>query len=462
MRYLKSLFALVPLLAALPAAAAPTQADYEIRFWEARVDQDPADAISPTRLGGAYLQKARESGEFTYYLRAEKVLKKALERQPDHPTALTSLASAYLAQHRFKEALALVQPVVRRAPRDGYAWGVVGDALLETGRIAEAQAAYLKLIDLEPGLTSYSRLANLQHVKGNVDGALASLEKAAEAGRRRGLPAENVAWCYVQMGEMNFSRGRFADAERFYLKAVRQLPNGYLPLEHLAELRAVQGRHQEAIAIYKKVLSLAPKPEFYEALGGVYADTGNRAEAEKLLNQALEGYRKGVEGGNVGYYRQLSQFYTEVRKEPAKGVEWAEKDLELRQDAHAYDTLAWALYHAGHLPRAAELARKATVLPHREADVLFHAGVIFYKIKDYPAATACLRRSLEANPRSDHAETARKTLRVLAASRPHGGAAWLPSPCNSSRLIATFTITGSTQIAPRHWSARARPASPSS
>lgn len=462
MRSLKTLLSLVPLLAALPAAAAPTQADYEIRFWETRVDQDSADAISPTRLGGAYLQKARETGDFAYYLRAEKVLKKALERQPDHATALTSLASAYLAQHRFKEALALVQPVVKRSPRDGYAWAVVGDALLETGRVAEAQTAYLKLVELEPGLTSYSRLANLQHVKGNVEGALASLTKAADLGRRRGLPAENVAWCYVQMGEMNFSRGRYSDAERYYLTAVRHLPNGYLPLEHLAELRASQGRRQEAIAIYKKVLALAPKPEFYEALGGVYADLGNRAEAEKLLNKALEGYRRGVEGGNVGYYRQLSQFYTEVRKEPAKGVEWAEKDLQLRQDAHAYDTLAWALYHQGDLPKAAELARKATTLPHREADVLFHAGVIFYKIKDYPAATACLRRSLEANPRSDNAETARKTLRVLAASRPRGGAAWLPSPCNSLRLTATSTTTGSTRTVPRRSNEHARPESPSS
>src|SRR5436309_15026452 len=63
------------LLAALsPAtlAAQPQTTDQLIKFFQSRVARDPDDVFSYNKLGAVYVQKARESGDLTYYALAEK------------------------------------------------------------------------------------------------------------------------------------------------------------------------------------------------------------------------------------------------------------------------------------------------------------------------------------------------------------------------------------------------------
>jgi len=415
------LLAAVALAAALlapPAGAAPasTAADYEIRFWETRLDRDPADALPPSKLGAAYLQKARESGDFSYYLKAEKALEKALQRSPQHVATLASLAAAKAAQHRFREAIALAEQATVLQPDDAYSHGILGDALLEAGETERARGVYAKLLRLSPGLFSYSRMANLRSLEGDMPGAVQYLQKAVEAGRRNGMPKESLAWCYVQMGEMHWSSGDWKTAEKHYQSALAITPEGYLPLEHLAELRAAQGRHPEALRLYEKVIARAPHPDFYEAVGDIHAALGRPAEAKKWHGRAREAYLKAVEQGNIGYYRHLAHFYADIERNPKEAIRWAEKDLEVRKDAHAYDTLAWARYRAGDYPGAAEAMRKALALGAKDAELFFHAALIHTRLGKKPEARRQLQQSLAANPRAEHAPEARRLLRALKAS----------------------------------------------
>lgn len=405
------LLACLPLTpAAAQSAASPTQADREIQFWQPRLDRDPDDYLPPTKLGVAYLQKARESGDFAYYLKAQEALKKALERKPGHYTAVTALASAYAAQHRFREAVTLAEQAVKQESDDAYAYGILGDALLEMGEVRRAEGIYRRLLKLAPGLFSLSRMANLQHLKGDVEGALTSLARAAEAGKKQNVPAESLAWCHVQMGEMNWSRGRWAEAERHYRRALAITPNGYLPQEHLAELRAAQGKHQEALERYRKVIALAPHPDFHAAIAVVLSALGRRDEARAAREEALRGYLAAVEQGNVGYYRHLAFYYADTLKDGAEALQWARKDLEVRRDVHAYDALAWAHYRAGELPEARAASRKALALGTADADLYYHAGIIARRSGDAAGAGRYLRRALALNPRHPSAGEMRALL----------------------------------------------------
>src|SRR5947209_20212931 len=84
------------------AGAAPTPADYQIRFWEARLDRDAEDPFTPARLGEAYARKARESGDATYYLRADRTPRQSLGRPPENYNALALLGWVQIGQHRLK------------------------------------------------------------------------------------------------------------------------------------------------------------------------------------------------------------------------------------------------------------------------------------------------------------------------------------------------------------------------
>ena len=87
------------------------------------------------RLGDAYIQKARETGDLSYLTLAEKALRKSLEigaRQCRRraPPRLCVLVHA----HEFGEAAAQALKAIALDPEDGDAYGVLGDAYLELGR----------------------------------------------------------------------------------------------------------------------------------------------------------------------------------------------------------------------------------------------------------------------------------------------------------------------------------------
>ena len=76
---LKGTLALGLLGPAVPLTAEPSQTDKIIKFFQGRINQDPEDFSNYDRLGTAYLQKGRESGDLVYYELAEKALHKSLE-----------------------------------------------------------------------------------------------------------------------------------------------------------------------------------------------------------------------------------------------------------------------------------------------------------------------------------------------------------------------------------------------
>ena len=90
-----------------------------IRFFQWKVSQDPDDFFNYDRLGVAYIQKARETGDVTYYNLAAKALEKSLALESTHPAAAPAtkhLATVYYAEHRFGETLALAQKAIELNP----------------------------------------------------------------------------------------------------------------------------------------------------------------------------------------------------------------------------------------------------------------------------------------------------------------------------------------------------------
>ena len=232
---------LITIAIAAPAVAQGPLAyasDPEIVFLEARVDRDDADPITPTRLGHAYLRKARESADFTAYRRAEQMFTLALARSPEHFGALTGLAAALSARHAFREALAVAERAIAANPDavDGYA--AAGDAALEAGLHDIAAERFARVARMAPGYHADTRLANQAAARGEVTNAYAALARAAADATRRQLNPILVAWCHVRAGAVAWEHGDWPRAERSYRAALDVTPGSALALEHLAEVRA--------------------------------------------------------------------------------------------------------------------------------------------------------------------------------------------------------------------------------
>ena len=167
------------------------------------------DHLRPT-LAAAYLQRVRDTGDPSFYTRAEGVL-----RTPRTADGFATAGELALARHDFGGALELG----RRAGTFGAPIRV--DALVELGRYDEAERELQAMIDRKPNLAAYARVSYLRELRGDLAGAAKAMRFAAAAG---GPVAENRAYVLALLGELERRRGRSGAARRAFGEALAIVP----------------------------------------------------------------------------------------------------------------------------------------------------------------------------------------------------------------------------------------------
>ena len=377
----------------------PQSSDDLIRYHQARLARR-TDVRSYAGLGQAYVLKARESGDPTYYALAEAALRRCLELGPDPATATraaTDLASVQLAQHQFREALTTGQRAVGFGSADPVPYGPIGDAYLELGEYDKAEAAYEKMKTLPGPFYPHGRLAMLKFFKGDPAAAIVEMRRAAETGIHGNQPKEHVAWAQVRLGALLFQTADLAAAARAYQDALATFPRYHRAQSGLAQVRAAEGRYAEAIELYRNAIGIIPLPDYAASLGDVYAKTGRAGEARKQY--ALVEYIGRLNVLNkVLYNRELALFYLDHDLKLGEALDLARKELEVRGDLYTADVLAWALYKNGRPRDALAPMTEALRLGTKDARLMFHAGMIHQALGDRDAARRALRDALRLNP----------------------------------------------------------------
>jgi tetratricopeptide (TPR) repeat protein len=389
----------------------PTASDHTIRRYQRLLQRNSRDATVYYRLGDAYMQKARETGDMTYIDLAEKALQRCLEIAPDHSGAARHLAYAMYMRHGFDEAAIQAQQAVALDPADSHAYGILGDTYLEVGNYDAAAHAYRRMLQLQGDLYAYSRLSGLKSLQGDTHGAIADLERAIQLGQAQDRPPESIAWAMWQLGNEYFALGMLVEAEARYVDALNTFPDYYRAVAGLAQMRAAQQRYPEAVELYRKAIAVVPLPDYVTALGDVYAKMGRLEEAQQQY--ALVEYIGYLNTLNkVLYNRELAYFYADHNRKLPEALDLARKELEIRKDIYAYDSLAWALYKNDRPEEALTAMTEALKLGTHDARLFYHAGMIHHRLGDHEKARDYLQRALATNPyfHTLHVEVAERTL----------------------------------------------------
>src|SRR5689334_6677553 len=135
-----------------PPAAEDTATQIAKLQGELRASRDDVEALDA--LGLAYQQRARETGDPTYYTKSDEVLRHALRLAPRDLIATSGLGSLALSRHRFREALALGRRARAISPTTARNYGVIGDALVELGRYREGFQAFDTMAQMRPDVSS--------------------------------------------------------------------------------------------------------------------------------------------------------------------------------------------------------------------------------------------------------------------------------------------------------------------
>jgi len=391
-----------------------TATDNHIAYYERLLSRNARNPKAYYGLGDALIRKARESGDPTYFNRAEEALKRSLEIAPRNAGVVRHLAYVFYSRHEFHQATTYAYKAIEIDPTDGDAYGILGDALLEVGQYDKAEEPYQKMMQLEENLYSYGRLAGLKSIRGDTRGAIVDLERAIQSGKAAGNPKESIAWAEWQLGSDHLTLGNLKDAEAYYLQALQTYPNYYRALAGLAHIRAVQKRYEEAIDLYKQAIAIIPSPEYAAALGDLYMKIGRTDDAKKQY--ALVEYIGYLNALNkVLYNRELASFYADHDIKLKEGLELARRELEYRRDIYAYDLLAWSLYKNGKPEEALSAMSEALKFGTKDAKLFFHAAMIYHRIGEAEKAKEYLRRALSTNPHFHifYAEMAERTLKEL-------------------------------------------------
>jgi tetratricopeptide (TPR) repeat protein len=254
-------------------------------------------------LGQAYLQKARETGDPSYYTKSEKLFDHALSSNPNHTEALIGKASLAMSRHQFAVARDIA---VRAASLNTYsaaARGILADAYVQLRDYGNAVRVLDEMVRLKPNLSSYSRISYMRELKGDTDGAISAMEMAIQAGAPDG---ENTAWCIVQLGNLYLGKAKLAEAEVAYHAALRRFPNYVHANAGLAKVSAARKDYAAAAAYYQKAIDSVPMPEFLIGLSVVYQKMGRPADARAQL-QLVSNIKKVYEANGVSMDAEIRQ-----------------------------------------------------------------------------------------------------------------------------------------------------------
>ena len=389
-----------------------------ISAYEKEVHQSPDSFLLLGQLAAQYLKRFREVGDVEDLLRAEQAARQSLAIQPHHNGGASMLlASALLSQHQFREALQVVTDSQQLVPDNPNVVSLIASIQMELGDY-EAADQLLKSLTNEAANSGHNAVA-ARYLE--LTGNLASGQKLMEEAMQQmdlfyTNPAEIRAWFHVRAGDLAFLSGDLALSEQRYREAVELYPQDIPAFTGLARLYVAQHRWQEALDAANQGIELVP---LVETLGykadaqRALADQDGAAATEELIGVVAHLSKvKGI------YDRALAVYYTEHGINLPEALQIARREVAVRDDIYAEDTLAWAAAANGRWQEAQRAAQQATRYGTEDALVQFHAGMIALHSGNREEAIKRLTQAVSLNPQFHHkyADEARQVLAELVPS----------------------------------------------
>jgi len=395
--------------------AAAVFPDYEqrnliIHNYEVQVQQAPDASIQLRLLAAQYLRRFREQADVEDLLRAEHAARRSQAIQPSGEASLL-LASTLLSQHRFQEALQLVTETPRSTVE---AVALRASIQMELGDY-EAAHQLIQSLPTDAEHSGHSAIAaryleltnHLSSARQLLDATVQQMDSFYTN------PAEMRAWFHVRSGDLAFAAGDLAKSERRYQEAIALFPQDIAARTGLARLYAAQQRWQAVLTVANEGIDRVPlvetlgyKADAQRALG----DPQGAAETEALIEVVAR--LSKVQGI---YDRALAVYYTEHGIHLPDALDIAQREVAVRDDIYAEDTLAWAAAANGDWQTAQRATQQATRYGTEDALLHFHRGMIALHCGDRADAQEQLQLALRLNPTFHHkyAAEARQTLTQL-------------------------------------------------
>jgi tetratricopeptide (TPR) repeat protein len=374
-----------PLALVLTPQPGDSRNDREISRLQQQIRNGRNLQLGLEQLGWAFVAKARESFDPGFYKLAEQCARCIEKRNPQSQEAMLLRAHVLQNLHRFKESETLGRRLVQQRGLS-FDYGLLGDALMEQGKISDAVEAYQRMMNLKPDVRAYARAAHMRWLKGDLAGAIEAMQLAVSAASPS--DAESAAWVNTRLAFYEFQAGRVDEAEQRCAFAL-SLQIHYAPTLFLkGKMLLAQSRFREAVDALEDAAKLNPLPEYQWTLAEALRATGRENEASGI---ELQLRRHGASSDP----RTLALFLATRHENPETALRLARTELDSRNDVFTHDALAWSLAAAGNVAEAHSEMQCALAEGTEDARLFFHAAVIASQAGHAVDAERWLRKASE-------------------------------------------------------------------
>jgi tetratricopeptide (TPR) repeat protein len=355
---------------------------------------DPNDNQSAVWLARLYGMRGEAS-------KAEAILRELLSRNPNDAPAAEQAAQLLLDQNRAREAVTLLEGVVKRAPT-GRLEDALGDAYIQLHDFPNAEQAYRKAIELEPEDQDHHRgLAQALAGEEKYVEALAEYKRLAEA---EADDPDN----YLRMAEMDRHLQRLDEAEKNILLAKERAPGNLEVVYSEAMIYEAEGRFEDAVRVLssavtslKSQTTVSPSNRrslaiLYEQLGRLYTEMDNYSASVNTFNELAH---LGDEEARRAAMLTTSA-YISARDLP-HALESVDKGLATYpQDRDLRLTRARVLGLKGDAAQAASLLRGMLTRSAQDVEIYLDLAQVYQQNRRYADAEAALAEGAQVATRN--------------------------------------------------------------
>lgn len=376
-------------------------ADRRIDGMRRVAEGNPRSPAAWERLAGAYLARARLTGDYDDYAKAEELIDTAFSIEERYGPWMARARLNYTL-HRLDRVDADFEKHRSHPHKDDAAKAAdlafAANLAVQRGNYDDAVPLFEQSLAAKRTFSNLSAFAVNKWKTGDFDGAQILFQEALAT--YRALPREPVAWTHLQLGLMDLDRGRYDEALAHYRDAESQMQGWWLVEEHIAEILTLTGKTEDAKTLYLDIIDRTGNPEFMDALAGILLEEGKEAEAKPFVERADQRYQELLARYPEAAYGHALEHYLEHGESPQQALEMAKKNHALRPNAEAKILLARAHLAAGNAREAEKVIARALGTPWATADLHSTAAEVFEARGDAKRAQRERAVAREINPRA--------------------------------------------------------------
>ena len=311
----------------------------EKEFWSKRLGSDSTGVGDLGPLAGAYSKLFETSGAIQHLKDAEQVYKKAItvaaiKIQDGYKRAL---AKNYITQHRFKDAITLLEESYAGISNKHATELLLFDCYLEVGAYSKA-LQLLKKIENINQFDYLIRISKWSDHQGDLSAAIGYMEKALTIANSRKNLALQI-WTNTNIADYYGHQGDIKASYNHYLKTLALQPDHAYAKKGLAWiLYSKEHNITQASVLIDHLLKNHNLPDYYLLKAEMASYQGDSVLSEEYMQQFFTLANNPLYGDmyNTHKIRAL------VKTDPYKALQLAQKEVDNRTTPQSYQLLALA------------------------------------------------------------------------------------------------------------------------